>query len=138
MPKREPPPTGEKQPFPLEIKRAKVVSGAGRGRGLNVPTLNIDLNAVPSGLSHGIYACWINIGGRKYMGAMHYGPRPVFKDSDSLEIHVIDSIIAQPPETADLTVVARLRDVRNFPGPEELKAAIKTDIEQVRAILSGA
>lgn len=72
------------------------------------------------------------------MGAMHYGPRPVFKASDSLEIHVIDFEVPRSPETADLTVVARLRDIKNFPGPEELKAAIKTDIEQVRAILCGA
>lgn len=69
------------------------------------------------------------------MGAMHYGPRPVFNDDVSWEVHVLDRTIETPPETVTVTILERLREVRDFPSKEELMAQIGTDIEQVRAIL---
>jgi FAD synthase len=102
---------------------------------LKVPTINLELADVPPSLMHGIYACSAVIGGKTYKSAVHYGPRPVFKDSESFEVHILDAAIPDPPETLELTVVARLRDVENFPDAEALKAAIADDIAAVRAIL---
>ncbi len=69
------------------------------------------------------------------MGAMHYGPRPVFNDSESFEIHILDEVIDVPPLDIIVEIVARLRDVQNFPDADALKAAIVEDIRQTRAIL---
>ena len=121
--------------LPLTIHSAKVVSGAGRGRKLGIPTINVDPSCAPEELSQGIYACFAVVGDKKYMGAMHYGPRPVFHDSFSLEVHIIDAVLETVPETIDLSIVSYIRDVQDFPTTEALLARIEKDIHETRAIL---
>lgn len=121
--------------LPLTIKEAVVIPGRSRGRRIGIPTLNIDLRAIPKELEHGIYACWITVNGKRLMGAMHYGPRPVFKDSETFEVHVLDAALAESPKTVDIEIVARIRDVENFASTEALKETIAADIAAVRAIL---
>lgn len=120
----------------IVMKGARIVSGAGRGKNLGIPTINIDLSAVPPDLAHGIYACRITLAGRTYKGAMHYGPRPVFKDSEACEVHIIDETVDEVPETADIEIVGFIRDVANFPSPEALVERIGKDIEEARGMLS--
>ena len=117
---------------------ARVVAGSGRGKRLKIPTLNLDPSGVPGVLTPGIYACWAGLGERKLMGALHYGPRPVFCDNPSLEVHILDEVIDLPPPIVAVQVVKRIRDVQDFPSVEALLSAIRHDIAQVRAILSGA
>ena len=114
---------------------ARTEHGAGRGRKLRVPTINVTIEDAPPSLMHGIYACRIVLDGQSRMGAMHYGPRPVFKDSESLEIHVLDADVTNVPETVAVEVVARIRDVRHFIDADALTSAIADDISAVRAIL---
>tara|TARA_B100000315_G_C14212592_1_gene422752 strand:- start:204 stop:593 length:390 start_codon:yes stop_codon:yes gene_type:complete len=116
---------------------ASAISGAGRGREYGIPTININLASVPEDLKEGIYACFTEIenGTTRYMGAMHYGPRPVFQDSRACEIHLIDTNLSDLPANVRITVVQYLREIRNFPSTEELKEQILYDIEQCRAIL---
>ncbi len=123
-------------PKAIVISKATIVSGAGRGRRIGIPTLNIELSSAPKELTQGIYACWIILDGTRYKGAMHFGPRPVFKDSETLEVHVIDEAIAETPKTTDVEIVARIRGVENFPSVEALIEAIQSDIDASRAILS--
>ncbi len=115
---------------------SRVITGAGRGKRLKIPTLNLDLASAPPELSHGVYAAWVEFAKQKFQSAMHYGPRPVFKDSVSLEAHLLDADITNPPEQVTVTVIAHLRPVEDFKGPEALKAAIADDIRQTRAILA--
>ncbi len=122
-------------PKPVQIKHAKTVSGRSRGTRLGFPTINIDLVSAPQELAHGIYACWIFLNDQKYMGAMHYGDRPVFQDTKTFEVHVIDGEIRNFPEEVDVDVIARLREVLHFETTEALQEAIATDILNVRAIL---
>lgn len=129
------PPANSKLPEPIRITAAPIVSGASRGRRIGIPTLNIDLSVIPKELQHGIYACWIRIGDKQYRGAMHYGPRPVFQDSETFEVHVLDAVLNESPETVDIDIVARIRDVQNLESIEALKKAIAADIEAVRAML---
>lgn len=121
---------------PVVMKNAVVVHGAGRGRRMGIPTLNMELSSAPKDFQHGIYACWIMVDGKKLMGAMHYGLRPAFKDSETLEVHVIDALIDKAPDTVDLIVVARIRDVEDFPDAEALIRKINDDIKAVRGILT--
>jgi riboflavin kinase / FMN adenylyltransferase len=97
--------------------------------------MNLDLSAVPTELEEGIYACKALVDGMWEVAAMHYGPRPVFKDSTSCEVHLIDRLVVMAPEMLEVEVVAYLRDVRDFASVEELQAQIAQDIEQTRAIL---
>ncbi len=66
---------------------------------------------------------------------MHYGLRPVFKDTGTLEVHVLDAAIEELPATADIDIVGRIRDVQDFPSTETLQSAIAADILAVRAML---
>ena len=119
----------------IKITHASVVSGSARGRSIGVPTLNIALSSAPEELTSGIYACLILFDGKTYKGAMHFGPRPVFRDTETFEIHVLDAVIDAPPTTVDLEIIARIRDIENFPNVEALKKAIEGDISSTRAIL---
>ncbi len=116
--------------------RALVISGAGRGRKIGTPTLNLALSDVPSPLKHGIYACLIRWSpeNRCFAGAMHFGPRPVFNDDTACEIYVLDQIIEHAPATVDVEVLARLRDVENFPTPAALQQQIARDVTDTRVI----
>lgn len=115
---------------------ARLVTGRGRGRTIGTPTLNVDLNDVPVGIPEGIYAGWTRIDGFWTMAAIHYGPRPVFQDSVSFEIHLLDIKVMEQPERIEIVLVERLRAVLNFNSVEELITQINQDIEQTRGILT--
>ena len=119
----------------MVLKNLKTVTGASRGRRMEIPTINID-PTLAKDLLHGVYAAWVTIAGKKYMGALHVGPRPVFKDSVSFEVHVLDADFANLPETVDLAVIEKIRDIEDFPSVEALKERIAGDIRETRAILS--
>jgi len=123
-------------PAPVRIKDARVIPGRGRGKGLGVPTINIDLSAVPKDMAHGIYACRITLAGRAYNGAMHYGPRPVFKDSVAFEVHILDRTVDDVPETSDIEIVGYIRAIADFPSPEAMVERIRQDIDEARGMLS--
>lgn len=129
------PPASSRLPEPIVIPGAAIVSGASRGQRVGIPTLNIELAAIPKELEHGIYACWISFGDKRFQGALHYGPRPVFRDSETCEVHVLDATIDETPKIVDVEIVARIRDVQDFESVAAFKEAIENDIEAVRGIL---
>ncbi|MBI5794593.1 riboflavin kinase [Candidatus Uhrbacteria bacterium] len=119
---------------------ASPISGSGRGRHLQVPTLNLPPESVPSDLAEGIYACRILLHlddktEGPFDAAMHYGPRPVFKDSKSCEVHLIDRALPSPPDKVTVEVVGRIRDVEDFASAELLKEAMQQDIEKAKILL---
>ena len=114
---------------------AHVITGSGRGKTLKVPTINVDLADVPRELQEGIYACWVTIEEKHLPGALHYGPRPVFGDTQSCEVHVIDGSMDRVEDTVVIEIVGRVRDVRDFPSQEALLEEIQRDITTVRGIL---
>jgi len=125
-----------KLPKSVIIRDAKTIPGRGRGKVLGVPTINIDLEAVPKDLSHGIYACYIALSGKKYQGAMHYGPRPVFHDTDAFEVHIIGETVESVPATATVEIVGYIREIADFESPEALVKRIEKDIHEARGMLS--
>ncbi len=120
---------------PLLSFTARVVSGSGRGKDIGAATMNVDLSDVPKDLEEGIFAVMVNVDGKDLKAAMHYGPRPVFQDSKSCEVHVIDEVILHAPHTIEVTIVERLRDVTDFPSKDALMEQITKDVEQARGIL---
>ena len=119
---------------------AQTIRGAGRGtKELQCPTINLRLSDVPSALNHGIYACLVRIENEQLLrnAVAHYGPRPVFEDDTSFEVHLLDEAPDEPPRQISVTIVGeRIRDVRDFPSADALKQEMKRDIAKARAMLS--
>jgi len=112
--------------------RGVVERGAGRGRTIGVPTINL------AG-----YAVWVRIRGRgdgerggRYGGMMNQGPRPTFGvHARGLEIHLFDFTGDLYGETVTVEWVRRLRDVETFPSRAALVDQIGRDAGAARAIL---
>jgi riboflavin kinase/FMN adenylyltransferase len=115
--------------LPLSFE-AKVVTGSGRGKDLGSPTLNLELSDIPDELLEGVYAAALVIEDTMVAAAMHYGPRPTFKDEKSCELHVIGTQIDYPPTHLHVRVLKKLRDVRFFENTDVLKKQIAADTEQ--------
>ncbi|MDZ7821732.1 MAG: riboflavin biosynthesis protein RibF [Candidatus Marinimicrobia bacterium] len=112
-----------------------VVSGAGRGRSLGFPTLNIEPDS-PSVLipAHGVYCVDVEVEGQKHPAVCNIGLRPTFAEKElSLEVHVIgerlDSLYGRP---LGIRFGRYLRDERKFDSKEALKEQIKKDINQCK------
>lgn len=114
---------------------ATVISGSGRGRTLGTPTINVDLQDVPTDVQEGIYAGFAKINDVWQKAAIHYGPRPVFKDTPSFEVHVLGNPPESAPDILEICLVGRLRDVLNFPSTEALMEQIGRDMEESHAML---
>ena len=119
---------------------ARIIRGAGRGKRLGVPTINLDLGPIPDELPEGIYAVRVRFGEEEQFleAVMHFGPRPVFQDSRSCEVHLLTgkSQIPNPKsQTLTVEVVKRLRDVRNFEDAGALKEQMAKDIAEAIFLL---
>ncbi|MFA6039086.1 MAG: riboflavin kinase [Candidatus Peribacteraceae bacterium] len=116
---------------------ASVIPGARRGRTIGTPTFNLKLEAIPPGLHHGIYACFAQLDDDvdPLPAVMHYGPRPVFNDTESCEVHIIDRMVDRKPVRLTVAIVDFIREIEDFPIPQVLQAQIASDIEVARAIL---
>ena len=116
----------------------RVVRGAGRGRTIGVPTINL---APPDARKllppDGVYAVWVWWRGTRYGGMMNQGPRPTFAEHGrTLEVHVFDFAGELYGETVRVEWVERLRDVQAFPSREALVAQLERDRQAARASLN--
>ena len=118
--------------------QAHSIPGAGRGKDLGTPTVNLELSDVPDGLQEGVYACFVHIESQRSQAVLHFGPRPVFHDAPSCEVHLLDTDLPSPPSQLQVEVISRLRDVQDFPSVVALQEQIADDIAQARSILDNA
>ncbi len=106
-----------------------VVRGAGRGRGLGVPTVNLAPPPARKLLPpDGVYAGFVAWpGGRR--GAMaNLGPRPTFGEAArALEAHLFEFDGDLAGEAVTVEFVRRLRDVQRFASPEALREQLARD-----------
>src|SRR5216117_1745789 len=128
--------------------RGAVVRGAGRGRSIGIPTINL---ASPDSRKllppDGVYAVRVRIleSGTRILapdskilgGMMNQGPRPTFgEQARALEVHLFDFDGELYGETVDLEWVRRLRDVQAFPSREALVAQLERDRQAAQATLN--
>lgn len=125
-----------------------VARGAGRGRTIGVPTINLPVPDARKLLPpDGVYAVWVTIegggtgdGGRgRYGGMMNQGPRPTFGVAErGLEVHLFDFAGDLYGETVLVEWVRRLRDVQSFPSREALVEQLARDAGAARDSLKQA
>ncbi len=124
--------------------RGTVVRGAGRGRTIGVPTINLEPPDARKLLPpDGVYAVRVKLQGRGtgegalFGGMMNQGPRPTFGEhARTLEIHLFDFDGELYGETVHVAWVRRLRAVQAFPSREALVAQLERDRQAARATLN--
>jgi riboflavin kinase/FMN adenylyltransferase len=115
------------RPFPLT---GEIVSGTGTGRRFTFPTLNLkpEQELLPA---RGVYVTRTLLEGepKSRRSVTNIGVRPTFNGSAlSVETHLLDTQLAEPPKRMEVRFWKRLREEKKFTGPEELRAQITTDI----------
>jgi riboflavin kinase/FMN adenylyltransferase len=116
--------------------RGRVERGAGRGKGLGFPTLNLKL-ATGQDVRHSIYAMRIYRDGERYQAAGYVGIRPTFGDSEPvLEAYLLDFAGDLYGKEVDAEFVAFLRPDRTFATPEALAEQMREDCAQAREVLA--
>jgi riboflavin kinase / FMN adenylyltransferase len=115
--------------------RGKVERGAGRGKGLGFPTVNLPLGKGQD-IAHGIYAVRVEHKGRWYAAAGYVGPRPTFGGGEPvLEAYLLDFEGDLYGEEVEVEFIEKLRHDKTFADGEALAAQMKHDCAQVRSLL---
>lgn len=118
--------------------RGRVEQGAGRGKGLGFPTVNLALHPGQA-LAHGIYAVRVVAGGKTYDAAGYLGERPTFgAGPPRLEAFLFDFSGDLYGETVDVLFIDRIRGDRSFDGPEALADQMRRDCREIERVLSEA
>lgn len=125
------------RPFTLP---GKVVSGAGRGKGLGIPTANLEIWEQRAYPRSGVYACLARLEDhpKRWKTVTNIGLRPTFENNQSeavVEAHLLEYEGDLYGEQMELEFVARLRDERKFPDAEALLTRISRDIQRAHTIL---
>jgi len=126
--------------------RGTVERGAGRGRTIGVPTINLT-SPDPRKLlpPDGVYAVRVRLPGKgegekeqAHGGMMNQGARPTFGvHARGLEIHLFDYDGDLYGATVTVEWVDRLRDTQTFPSRQALVDQIERDAVAARSILNG-
>jgi len=126
-----------------------VVSGAGRGRTLGYPTINVEHGQLQLP-GEGVYAGRATLGTRRSAAAISIGSRPTFKGAGDapgsetggprivLEAFLLDGAGDHYGSEARVELIARLRDQQTFASPEMLAGQIGRDVAETRSIVDRA
>ncbi|MBT3180555.1 MAG: riboflavin biosynthesis protein RibF [Candidatus Marinimicrobia bacterium] len=109
---------------------AKVVYGAGRGKGLNFPTANVipvEKNQLMP--KPGVYFTRGRINGLRLYGMCNFGTRPTFNEEDLvMEIHFFhDRVVDLYGKEIRIEFLERIRDEKKFPTIKDLKSQLIND-----------
>ena len=120
--------------------KSRHIKGKGRGKILGFPTINLEIPKRFS-LAIGIWAVKVWIKDNKYIGALHFGSVPTFKEDElSLEVFLINTNNKNIPDLdfEDITIepVKRIRDVELFSSSEKFIDQIKRDVENVKKVFN--
>lgn len=116
--------------------RGRVVAGERRGRNLGFPTANLDhVDTLIPG--DGIYAGRFAWPGGERATAIHVGPNVTFGETArKIECHLLDFQGDLYGAPAEVTFLARLREVQPFPSVERLVEALHADVARTREIVT--
>lgn len=117
---------------------ARVVPGAGRGRTIGMPTINLEGALAGKALPpDGVWAARVEWGGGTAGAMLNQGPRPTVGDATrSLEAHLFGVDQDLYGRIVRIEWVKRLRDIQKYPSLDALRAQLGQDREQALAILA--
>ncbi len=113
---------------------AKVESGAGRGRGLGIPTANMTIRDVQIPRP-GVYVSQVPWEGKSLPAVTNVGIAPTFNSKSTgirLETHILDQNLHLSGVQLDVEFISYLREERRFDSVQELVVQIRQDIEAAR------
>ena len=116
----------------------KVVNGEKRGRVLDFPTANLQIEnkslLVPLA---GVYAVYVSLKGRQYKGMLNIGNRPTFDGKNTtIEVHLLEFNQMIYGENLKIEFVKWLRPETKFRNVEALISQLKKDKEKCNKILN--
>ncbi len=118
---------------------ARVVPGAGRGRGIGVPTANLAVPARKLLPPDGVYAVWVEHRGGRVGGMLNQGPRPTVGEAGrTVEVHLFGVDGDLYGAWLKVEWVAHLREVRRFASLEALRDQLEQDRVAAVAALAAA
>jgi len=118
--------------YPLS---GNVISGRGRGRSLDYPTLNLEIHPRKLLPSDGVYSARVQLDGKSYVGMLYIGPRPTFGEVDrSVEIHVFGLDQNAVGSKVEVQVESWIRDPMTFPDPSQLRDQMKSDEKKIKRL----
>jgi len=115
-----------------------IVPGTGTGRRLGFPTINLrPLERETLVPADGVYLCRVNAAGRTFDALLNIGHRPTFGgETRTIEAHLLDVELPEPPRSAVFRLVDRIRPERRFESPAALASQIAGDVETAREMLA--
>ena len=115
----------------------RVVQGAGRGRTIGIPTINVaEVPGTKLFPPDGVYAVRVETPQGRFGGMLNQGPRPTFGEaSRSIEAHLFGFEGDLYGSWVRVEWVERLRDTKKFDSAEQLIAQLATDRQQAADIL---
>lgn len=116
--------------------RLPVVRGNGVARTMSFPTINQIIPATNIIPKFGVYASFVEVGGRRYRGITNIGIRPtvVRGGGTVMETHILDFSGDLYGENIAISLCAFLRPEKKFASLEKLKEQIAEDIKKVNSI----
>lgn len=110
---------------------AKIIKGMGRGEKIGLPTINLD--RINLDIDYGVYLVKAEIDGTIHGGLLHFGPKETFGEPASLELFVREYILNIMQKSVKIKIGRRIREIKKFSGPNELKEQINKDLEELKA-----
>lgn len=112
-----------------------VVPGAGAGRTMGFPTINLDIGAQTTP-AEGVYAGVAEVDGARRMAAVSIGTRPTLGGNAlTIEAFLLDSAGDFYGRPARLELLAYVRPQRKFENREALMEQIDLDVTEIRRVL---
>lgn len=113
----------------------KVEAGAGRGREMGFPTVNLDLHPSQD-LAHGIYAVRVLVDGEAHDAAGYLGKRPTFDSGPpKLEAFLLNFAGDLYGKTVEIHFVERIREDQTFETAEALATQMQQDCREIERVL---
>jgi riboflavin kinase/FMN adenylyltransferase len=123
------------RPFALT---GTIQRGAGRGRTIGFPTLNIvpDQECLPA---RGVYATQTVLAGKAYAAATNVGVRPTFDGQRLMvESHLLNFSQTIGQGCLEVRFYRRLRPEKKFSSAESLRRQIERDVERTQRLFARA
>lgn len=120
-----------------------VVAGEGRGRGMGIPTANLDVPADSAMPSRGVYAGRAVLATGRSTAAINIGLAPTFDTAEPRATVRLEAFLLDHDgsdlygQTMRIDFIERLRDERKFESKEALLAQIVEDVARVRELAEG-